>query len=501
MRRKKAIRNIFFSFVLEAFALVSGFIIPRLIISTFGSETNGLLNSIASFIGYVGLLQSGMGSVAKASLYKPLAEKNTNMINTLVATIESFFRKIALITVVYVSVLSIFYPIAIANNLDFVYVASLVIIIGVGTVAQYYFGITYQMLVEADQNSYIYSILQTVSVIINTLLVILFVKLGCSIQVVKLASATIFLLRPFCLNIYVRKKYHINRKAKQDKSLLKQRWDGFWQAIAFFIHSKTDVFVLTVFSSFAQVSIYGVYVMVTTALTTMVKIIDKAMNAVLGNIYALNETTNMQKTFKSYCTLTHMIATILFSTAAVTVSSFVKVYTYGINDVNYVQPLFSVVIITAEMLYCLRLPYNSIIYVAGRFRDTRNSALIEAAINIVVSCMLVFKFGLVGVACGTLVAMIYRTIYFIVFLKNNIIKLNVIMQFKRYAISLVLYLAFIFLSRLYSVTVDNYLLWAVYAGCVFIVISIVTILVNLLFYKKEIIEIVAKSKRIKKGKK
>ena len=58
MRKRKAIINIIFSLLLQLVTVVSGFIVPRLFIGTFGSEVNGLVNSIASFVGYITLLQS-----------------------------------------------------------------------------------------------------------------------------------------------------------------------------------------------------------------------------------------------------------------------------------------------------------------------------------------------------------------------------------------------------------------------------------------------------------
>ena len=69
MRKKKAIINIIFSLLLQLVTVISGFIVPRLFIGKFGSEVNGLVNSIGSFVGYITLLQSGVGSVVKASLY------------------------------------------------------------------------------------------------------------------------------------------------------------------------------------------------------------------------------------------------------------------------------------------------------------------------------------------------------------------------------------------------------------------------------------------------
>ena len=47
----------------------------------------------------------------------------------------------------------------------------------------------------------------------------------------------------------------INKKTIEDKELLKDRWNGFSINIAYFIHSSTDVAILTLFTSLSTVSI------------------------------------------------------------------------------------------------------------------------------------------------------------------------------------------------------------------------------------------------------
>ena len=90
------------------------------------------------------------------------------------------------------------------------YTLSLVLIISISTLAEYYFGMTYKLYLQAEQKTYITSIIQMVGYILNTLAIIILVKCNASIQVVKLVSSIIFVLRPIVQNIYVRKKYNIN---------------------------------------------------------------------------------------------------------------------------------------------------------------------------------------------------------------------------------------------------------------------------------------------------
>ena len=70
---------------------------PRLILKTYGSEVNGLINSISQFLAVISFLEMGVGAVVQSSLYKPLAERNDEEISKIVSSANKFFSKIAFI--------------------------------------------------------------------------------------------------------------------------------------------------------------------------------------------------------------------------------------------------------------------------------------------------------------------------------------------------------------------------------------------------------------------
>lgn len=486
MRKKRAIINTGFSLLLELASILSGFVIPNIIIRTFGSSINGLCNSISGFLGYISILQLGAGSAIKASLYKPLAKKDNDTLNRIVKASSTFFTRIGLAGILYMAVLCVIFPVFLFPENGFIYTSSLVVIIGLGTIAQYLLGITYQMVLEADQKSFIYSSAQIITIILNTISVIVLTYLGCSIQIVKLFSACFLILRPIAIGFYVRKKYHINLRVKHDNKLLSQRWDGFAHGLAFFIHNKTDVFVLTIFSTMPNVSIYGVYATITNGITALISSIDRAVRAAFGNMIANDEKDNLRRKFSTYNTFIQILSSVCFATAAITAGKFISVYVKDVTDAQYYQPIFAVLIITAEMFYCLRLPYNGIVFVGNRFKQTKTPAIIEAVINIVLSISLVNFFGLIGVAIGTLVAMIYRTISFIRYLHKNILNLNYSSQIKRFAITLSAYFISVFSFSQFDIEISNYFNWALYAFACFIACTIINLSVNYLFARTEL---------------
>ena len=187
-RRKKLAMNTVTSLLLQLTQLISGFILPRLILDAFGSDVNGLVNSITQFLGVVTLLDLGVGAVVQSALYKPLAEKNDTVISQIFVSATKFFKRLALILLIYVVILCGIYPIFVSRSFGYIYTIGLIIAICISSFAQYYFGIVNSLLLSADQKGYIQYTAQIVTIILNTIACAVLIKLGASIQLVKLTT-------------------------------------------------------------------------------------------------------------------------------------------------------------------------------------------------------------------------------------------------------------------------------------------------------------------------
>ena len=262
MRAQKALANIITSFALQLITAICGFIVSRHILVAYGSDVNGLVSSITQFLGYIALVEGGVGGVIRAALYKPLAKNETYELSGIVKATEIFFRKVAFIFICYMIVLAIVYPFVVRNSFNWVYTATLVVILGMSTFAQYYFGITYQTLLQADQKNYITKLVRLLTVIVNTILIVVLVKCGASVHIVRFGSSLIFILRPLLLNLYVNRKYDIIKECTPDNKAISQRWSGLGHHVSFFVHKNTDVVVLTLFTNIKLVSIYAIHHMI-----------------------------------------------------------------------------------------------------------------------------------------------------------------------------------------------------------------------------------------------
>lgn len=485
MRVKRAIKNIIATLVYQIIAVIGGLIVPKMIIQTYGSDTNGLINSITQFLGYITLLQFGIGPVVKSTLYKPIANKDKKEIQNILLSTEKFFRIIALILTLYIIGLCLVYPLLVNENFNTIYTVSLIIIIAISTFAEYFFGMTYSVYLNANQESYVVSYITSITYVLNAILVVILMKIGAKVHIVKLVSSFIFILKPLLQNIYVKKKYKINLKEANPGYKLENKWEGLAQHIASAIHDHTDVTLLTIFSNIIEVSVYTVYSSIVGKLKSLITVVSASIEATFGDMIAKGENNKLNTVFDIYEYVYHTIVTTLYICLAVLIIPFVSVYTKNITDANYIRPTFALILVTAEFIRCIREPYMSITYAAGHFKQTKIGAWVETITNLIVSIVLVFKYGIVGVAIGTLVAMIFRTSEFIYHASKYVLNRSVITAFLRL---IVIAFEFVIVEYIFNafkfIEVANYLAWLKYTLIVGIVTFLVVFSINTLIYNK-----------------
>jgi O-antigen/teichoic acid export membrane protein len=167
---------------------------------------------------------------------------------------------------------------------------------------------------------------------------------------------------------------------------------------------------------------------------------------------------------------------------------FMRIYTSSFSNDNFIQPLFAGVILAGELVYCLRLPYETIITAAGRFQDTQRAAFIEAGLNLALSIILIRFLGITGVVMGTLVSIVYRLIFFTGFLHRNILNLKYSEIIKRMAVSSIniFLIAGAMWKWAQAIMIHSFIEWTAVAAVVTSCASAITLVIHILFYKEEL---------------
>lgn len=500
-RSDKAIVNTISVLLFELVAAVCGFILPRLILSHFGSSYNGITLSISQFIGVIALLKSGIGSVTRSALYKPLNRKNSYEISEVVNATKKFMRRVALIFAGALLIFAALYPFLVSNEFDWFFAFSLFIILAVDTFAQYFFGLPYQMLIQADQRSYIISIVNICSTIANTIIASILILSGFGIHVVKLGSALVFLVPPLFYMFWAKKRYHVDGSVPANDKLISQRWDAFAHQLANFINTNTDIIVITVILNLREVSVYSIYFMIGHAIKKAINSVGSGTTAAFGNMMARKEQRVLESRFRDYECLFFYVTTILVTITVVLLTSFISVYTKGVTDVNYIRETFAVLVCMSVFFMCVKVPYEQIVFAAGHFKQTRNAAFIEAGIHITASISLTYFWGLNGIVLGLVIATIYRLIVYTRYVYKNIVETPQNRIILRYMYSFLMFGGAIGLQYAFGFHIANsYSEWFVQALFTTFLIFLLGTLLSFLLFKIEMTNLymMVRSKIIRK---
>ena len=479
------------SLSLQLVTLICGFILPRMYLTYYGSAVNGLAASVTQFLSFIALAECGVGAVVRSAFYKPLAESDNNKLSIIVASSEKFFRKIAFLLILYVMVLVCVYPFFVKETFDYIYSATLVVIMSISFFAQYYFGMTSRLLLASDQYGFIFLTIQIFSLILNFIISLILMHLGASFHLVRLAASVIFVVQPVAVYVYVKKKYSIDRTVKPQKDAIPQKWNGFAQHLAAIVLTSSGVVILSVGAPISLVSVFSVYSLVVMGVKNLVDSATSGVQAYFGNLYAQNKIDELKDAFSKFQWQMHSLVTIVFLLTAVLITPFVSVYTKNITDANYIVPIFGMLFSAAWGMYCYRLIYNIIILAIGHYRQTQNSAFVEAVLNIFISLVAFIFWGLEGIALGVFIAMVYRTIYLAKYITKEIFREKHFFWVKYFIVDVVVLLLFggcqILLKNVFIVNVvDNFFDWSFLALKNGALVVLLSFIINIFIFKRNV---------------
>lgn len=490
--------NILSSYSSQIINIICAFIVPKMILSEYGSVVNGLVVSIQQFLIAFTLLSAGVGTVVQSSLYKPLAEKDNNQLSMILVSAQRFFSKLGIGLAIYAFILCFVYPLFSEYGFSNQYIVLLILALSIDTIMQYLFGATRLQLLTADQRTYVAKFCNIITRILNTFAVIVLIKCHASIQVVKFSTALIFLIDPIWQAYYVRKNYSVNWKVKLKGEPIKQKWNGLAQHICTAVFCDTDVVVLTVLSNLKYVSVYSIYNIVLNGLNQLVTIFASIVQPLLGEYWAKKEIEQFKKYFSIYEWVMHLIAQFVFGCAMTLIVPFVLTYTKGITDANYNVPVFALIITLAGAIQFILMSYRTVIFSLGLYKETQRTYIIGAVVNLLISVALVHNLGLVGVAIGTLSGSIYMLVAqgFFVY-KRVIMQKNRVLFMKFAKTGIILVVGNVICNQipLWNYTYGSWIILAIIHSIIWIV---VIILINALIDRDRSILSIKEIRRLRR---
>lgn len=469
--------------------MISGFIVPRVMLVAYGSELNGLVSSINQFISYFSLVEAGLAAAIVYSLYEPLATRNLDKINRILSAAKKYYYQCGYIFTFLVIILAATYPLF--NNtkqLSYIQIFILVIALGAKSFFDFFTLAKYRVLLTADQKVYIISAASIVYQIIYILIISILAFFRVSIVLVYLFAIIAVYSRTVILKTYVCRKYsEIRYDLEPDKSALDKRWDALYQQMLGATQSSVPVVLATFFCSLSLVSVYTIYNMVMSGINGIMSIFISGLGASFGDVLAKKEQNTLERSYNLFVFVYSCINTFVYSVTTVLIVDFVKIYTSDIHDQNYIFPVLGVLMALNGYLYNMKTPQGMLIGSAGHYKETRVQCTIQVLIIIIGGLILTPLYKLTGIMIASCLSNIYRCIDLIYYVPHNILNVKSTYTFKNVCLSLMGYIIIISVGFLFvKVAVVDITSWIIKA----LIVSIISIgiigITAVAFYKNEL---------------
>lgn len=488
--KKRVILNIITNLSYELIIVIFGLIIPRLFLVRFGSSINGLDSTVKNIFAYLTLLEAGVGLSAQYALYKPIAKGNREDINGVLSATRLLYKKSGVLYAALTVLLATVYPLFVESELGYFLVCAAIMIYGVPGIILFWVRGKYTAFLEAEGKQYILTIPSAVILIITNALKLVFLLISDNFLLIQITYCVPSILQIIFITWYVRKKYPwINWKAKPDYSALNQKNSVLIHQICGCVFSNTDTFIVSVLCGMNYASVYAVFMLFFNNLQKIVTSFTKGITFSFGQMYQ-TETSQFERSYSMYETVYYTGLFILYTVVTLFLLPIIRLYTSGITDSHiYDNTLFLLLSSITTLFTALETPQHQLVSVAGRFSNTKNQAVIEMSINIVVSIAATLKFGLAGCLVGTFVALLYRVNALIIYTSKNILDRSVWTTYKKVLVNMAVYALIVGVIGVNSCLAKSYFYVVLKAAMNMLWIAPVYLIVNILFNRQDYIEI------------
>lgn len=419
---KKSSYNLIFGFLGQFITIAFGILLPRLVLVEYGSEVNGLLNSVTQIFAYFALLEAGIGGLTLQSLYKTVGKQNKDETNAILSATNKYYKRTSLLYIIGIIVLAILYPIVVDTTISWWIIVAVIGCNGVGPVVNYFVRAKYSILLQAEGKIYILTNLETITHVLTSVAKIVLLTNGMNVVAVQFAAMLFGLLQTAVILWYIKKNYKwIDLTVQPNEEALKQSKNAMVHQIGSLVFNNTDSILLTIFAGLTHVSVYAIYALLFSLIKTAINTINDSLKFALGQEFN-NDITAFKKIHKIYENYFIAMVFALFAVAEFFMTPFLKLYMAGITDVDYFMPYLPLLFALSAILTQIRTPCNQIIGFAKHYKETQWRCIIETVINLCVSIAFVIPFGIYGVLFGTIAALLYRTTDMIVYANKRILK-------------------------------------------------------------------------------
>lgn len=402
MRTKRTLFNMVFSVVSLLISSVLSMLLTRTVLLHLGSDYNGLNGTITQFLTVLMLFESGFTVAALVKLYKPFGDDDYDEINKILSKTGKKFSQIGRLMLLVGTAASAIYIFFIKTNVDYAVVLAMFFFSVASTAFNFAYTYKFRLMFQVSQREYVIYFINIIQYLIMYSGMILIVSITENIVTARAFYLIMNVVSGVAVGIAAKKffpeaRYNVecsDVKIEGTKDLLVSKIVGI-------LYNSLTFFYMSTFVGTVQTSIYAVYNSVMSIVHNFTNVALNAPQNALGQIIN-TEKDKLKNTLNEYEYTSVFISCVLLSATMVLYIPFVRIYTDGVTDVDYIQPQIAVFLVLITISQMIHIPSGKCIELSGSFKVAKKIQLATLILLAVFSTVGAVVGGLMGLLAAKL---------------------------------------------------------------------------------------------------
>ncbi len=409
MRLKYSAKNGIVGIITLLILALVGFVVTRVLISTIGIEYNGLNGLFNNIISILSITELGLSAAISFNLYKPILDKDTEKINSIMFFYRKCYRIIGITIMALAVIVAIFVPIFVkdssfSNN----YIRFVFLLFALNSSISYFFSYR-RSLFYANQREYVNTIIDFIMKLIKHILQITVLLVFKNFTAFLIVNIIVTFINNVFIYIKSKKEYpEINlkeakRNRKAEKEVINSVKSLSIVQVLTSLNSFTDNILISSLINITTAGLYTNYYLIITELNRVIITIYNGVGASIGNLIAEGKKGKIKEIFTNIDYLSFFIGSFCCISLYIIMEPFVNIWLGN----EYLLPNMCLLILAINFyLVVIKQPLIYFLKNSGNFKSLIIPMALECVLNLIISIILAINIGLIGILIGTLVSSI-----------------------------------------------------------------------------------------------
>ncbi len=424
-RTQNSSRNAMVGSLCQMLSMALTFVVQMVFVRTLNEEYLGISGWFSNILSVLSISELGIGTAIVVSLYKPLATQNTPRIRATLRLLRKAYLYVGLTVLGLGLLLLPFLPVLVNKQTTLVSLPVVYLFFLAQSVFSYLFYGYKAAIFTADQRQSRIHIISLVVAALSSLLQILALVLLHNYYAYVAVYAVAAIVKNLLIARSADRAYpylrHIAKPLPEEedevalpraerKGIFKNLFGLSLYRLSGTVLSATDNLVLGKFIGFAIIGLYRNYLLVITAVATLLTLLFQSFTASVGNLHVTGDLERRRFVFRCLNLLDGWLYGFAAVCLFVLLDPFVTLF-FGAHWVfadPFVVPIIALNFLTSGLLE------NTIMHkdACGLFWQGRFRPIFSAGLNILFSLWWVHLWGIAGVLAATIVSRLVTTWWF-----------------------------------------------------------------------------------------